>query len=301
MNINRLLNKSSGIKISHIFIHGILILFGLCCTIPILLVFSISMSEEKIIALRGYSIMPVKFSLNAYKYIFKSPEQILNAYAVTITVTLIGAVTGLLLASMLAYVLSRNDYKYKNYSSFFVFFTMLFNGGLVPFYILVSQKLHLKNTIFALILPYLVIPWFVLLMKGFLSVISISIIESAKIDGASEWRIFFRIVIPVAKPGLATVGLFYILMYWNDWWLGLLFIEKPDLVPIQLMLNNVMENIDYLTRNVIQVNVGVEILKLPSLSARMAICTLGMAPVLFVFPFFQKYFVKGLMVGSVKG
>ncbi|MGQ9631006.1 MAG: carbohydrate ABC transporter permease [bacterium] len=178
---------------------------------------------------------------------------------------------------------------------------MLFNGGLVPWYILIVRYLHLKDTLWVLIVPYLVVPWFVLLLRTFFQQIPISLIESAKIDGASEFRIFFSIIVPLSKPALATIGLFICLRYWNDWWLSLLYIEKENLVPLQYMLYRMMANIQFLTSQLTTTAVDIDVGKLPNESARMAMCVLAAGPMLFVFPFFQKYFVKGLTAGALKG
>ncbi|WP_246218325.1 carbohydrate ABC transporter permease [Litoribacterium kuwaitense] len=186
-------------------------------------------------------------------------------------------------------------------TTFYIFFTMLFSGGIVPLYILVTQFLHLGDTIWALILPYLVNPFFVLIMKGFMDQVPFEIVESAKIDGAGEWRIFFKLIIPLTTPALATVGLFTSFLYWNDWWLGLLFIDDQDLVPLQLLLYRIMNTIEFLSNNMHSANVSIDMSQFPSLSARMAMAVLVAGPMLFVFPFFQRFFVKGLTVGSIKG
>lgn len=268
--------------------------------IPMVLVISISLSEEKSLVLNGYRLLPEKFSLMAYELILQSPGQLLKAYGVTIFVTVVGLIASLLITSMVAYSISRRDYRYRRITTMYVLFTMLFSGGLVPFYILVTQYLHLKDTIWALIVPYLVSPFYVLIMKGFLEKLPGEIFESAKVDGASEWRIFFRIVLPLSTPALATVGLFIAFAYWNDWWLGLLFINDQDLVPLQLLLYRIMSTIEFMTNNINTVNVQIDLSQFPSLSARMAMAVLAAGPMMFVFPFFQRFFVAGLTVGSVK-
>jgi putative aldouronate transport system permease protein len=248
----------------------------------------------------GYRLIPKSISWKAYQYIFQSPEIILNAYGITILVTVCGTILSLLITAMLAYSLSRTDFRYRRVASFLVYFTMLFNGGLVPWYIVISQYLHLKDKIAVMIVPYLLSAWFVLLMKGFLQSLPMEIFESAKMDGAREFRIFFRIVLPLSKPGLATVGLFTALMYWNDWWLALLFVDDNRIIPIQLMLNRIMSNLAFLTSELGR-NARIDVSKFPNESARMAMCALAAGPMIFVFPFFQKYFIRGLMVGSIKG
>jgi len=287
--------------ISLIIISIILILFALTCIIPIIAVLSISLSDEMDILRHGYKLIPRKISLTAYQYIFKVPKQIIQAYFISLSVTGVGTALSLFVIAMIAYPLSRRDYKYRNPLAFYIFFTMLFNGGLVPWYILIVRYLHLKDTWWVLVLPYLVTPWFILLLKTFFQQIPISIIESAKLDGASELRIFFTIVVPLSKPALAAIGLFILLRYWNDWWLPLLYIESENLVPLQYMLHRMMANIQFLTQQLRTTQTNIDISKFPNESARMAMCVLAAGPMLFIFPFFQKYFVKGLTVGAIKG
>lgn len=287
--------------ISLIIISIILISFALTCIIPIIAVLSISLSDEMDILRHGYRLIPKKISLTAYEYIFKVPKQIIQGYFISLSVTGVGTALSLFIIALIAYPLSRRDFKYRNPLAFYIFFTMLFNGGLVPWYILIVRYLHLKDTWWVLILPYLVLPWFVLLLKTFFQQIPIGIIESAKLDGASELRTFFTIVVPLSKPALAAIGLFILLRYWNDWWLPLLYIESENLVPLQYMLHRMMANIQFLTQQLRTTQMTIDISKLPNESARMAMCILAAGPMLFIFPFFQKYFVKGLTVGAIKG
>jgi putative aldouronate transport system permease protein len=282
-------------------IHLVFILFSLACIIPLVSVISISLSNETDIIKNGYSLFPRVFDISAYAYILYEPIQIINAFKVSIIVSILGTFISLIVTAGIAYTLSRHDYKFKNPLSFYVFFTMMFNGGLVPTYILLSNYLHLKDTIWVLILPYIAAPWFILLLRSFMQKIPYDIIESCMMDGASEFRIFFQIILPLAKPGLATIALFTILQYWNDWWLSLLFIEKESLVPLQYMLYRMMNNITFLTSSSNQMPPGLSNAVIPSESARMAMAILAAGPMLAVFPFFQQYFVRGLTVGAVKG
>jgi putative aldouronate transport system permease protein len=294
--------ESRGSRItSRLLIHTVMAVFSALCIIPLAAVISISLSSEQAIKLRGYSLIPLDWSPTAYQYIFRSPQGILHAYLITFLVTALGTFLSLLVISLLAYPLSRPDYRYRNKLAFFVFFTMLFNGGLVPWYILIVRILQLKNTLLVLILPYLVIPWFVLLLRTFFKQLPLSLFESARIDGASELRSFFAILLPLSKPALATIGLFICLNYWNDWWLALLYIETEKLVPLQYMLYRMMNNIVFLTSQMTSTAVQIDLSKFPNESARMAMCVLAAGPMLFIFPFFQKYFVRGLMAGSIKG
>lgn len=284
-----------------LLINLVFILFSIACIFPLIAVISVSFSSEEDILKHGYSLFPKSFDLSAYAYVLYKPLQILNAFKVSLLVSFIGTIASLLVIAGIAYPISREDFKLKNKLSFYVFFTMLFNGGLVPTYMLISNYLHLKNTIWVLILPYLAFPWFILILRSFMQKIPHSIIESCMIDGASEFRIFFQIILPLAKPGLATVALFVLLQYWNDWWLSLLYIEKESLVPLQFMLYRMMNNITYLTNASNMMPPGMKDVVLPSESARMAMAILAAGPMLAIFPFFQKYFVKGLTVGAVKG
>lgn len=282
-------------------VYTCLTLFLLLCIIPFIAIVSISLSNEMDIVEHGYRLIPADISLMAYKVIFRNASQLLHSYTISIIVTALGTLISLSVIALLSYPLSRPDFKYKNHLAFYVFFTMLFNGGLVPWYILITRYLHLKNTIWVLIFPYVVIPWFVLLLRTFFQQIPLSIIESAKIDGASELRTFVSIVLPLSKPALATIGLFIALRYWNDWWLSLLYIDVESLIPLQYMLYRMMSNIEFLTRQMNALPMGVDMSNMPTESARMAMCILAAGPMLFVFPFFQKYFVKGITAGALKG
>lgn len=279
-----------------LFVHITLGLIGLACVIPMLLVISVSLSEEKQLALRGYSLLPVGFSTFAYTYILRQPGQILQAYGVTLVVTIAGTLAGLLLCSLLGYALSRKDYRFRGVLSFYVFFTLLFNGGVVPFYVLMTRYLGLKDNILALILPYLVTSWYVLILRTSFSQLPSELLDAARIDGAGEWRIFFQMVLPLSKPVLATIGLFFILRFWNDWFLALLFINVPQLYPLQYLLYVLMANINFLASN--PQTTGVPI---PTQSARMAMAVLAFGPALFSFLLLQKYFVRGITIGGLKG
>jgi putative aldouronate transport system permease protein len=287
-------------SISHFVYILILSIFCLCCIVPILYIISISFSDENQLALYGYKLIPKVFSDYAYKYVLANPQQIISSYSITIMVTVIGTVLSLIITSMLAYTMARKDFKMAGYISFAVFFTMIFNIGLVPWYILIVKYYHINDTLLCLILPYIIVPWNVFLMKGFFNDFPITLIEAAKIDGSTELNTFFKIVVPISKPAFATVGLFIAFMYWNDWWLGMLFIENQALEPIQLMLYQIMNNLQFLT-SIQTTGVSIDLSKLPTETARMAICVFASGPMLFVFPFFQKYFVKGLTIGSIKG
>jgi putative aldouronate transport system permease protein len=282
-------------------IHAVMIVFSALCIIPLIAVLSISLSGEQSIKQQGYTLVPREWSGAAFAHIFRNPQGILHSYLITSIVTSLGTFLSLLVISLLAYPLSRPDYRYRNKVTFYVFFTMLFNGGLVPWYILIVRYLLLKNTLLVLIVPYLVVPWFVLLLRTFFRQLPLSLFESARIDGANELRSYWAILLPLSKPALATIGLFICLNYWNDWWLALLYIESEKLVPLQYMLYRMMNNIVFLTSQMTSTAITIDLSKFPNESARMAMCVLAAGPMLFIFPFFQKYFVRGLMAGSLKG
>lgn len=284
-----------------VFVNSVMIILSILFLVPMVLVISASLTDELTLANGGYSLFPAKFSLMAYQFIVQDPYRILNAYSVTIAVTTIGTLLGLLLMSMLAYALSRKDFGWRKPISFFIFFTMLFNGGLVPTYYMVTQVLHLKNTLLVLILPYLIIPWYVFLLRTFFSSLPHELIEAARIDGASELRIFFQIVLPLSTPVLATVGLFMTLMYWNDWWLSLLYISEPKLFSLQYLLYSIMRNAEFLSSGKAIYTGMLTGVKIPTQTLRMAMVVVAMGPIAIVFLSLQRYFVRGMLVGSIKG
>lgn len=280
----------------------VLTLVSISVVIPFLLIVSSSLTSPQTLNLHGYTLIPPHFSWIAYRYIFHYPAVILRSYGVTITITIVGTVGAVLLTSMTGYALSRKDFRFVRPMTFYVFFTMLFSGGLVPYYILMTHYLHLENSIFSMIIPGLLTPFNVLIMKGFLAKIPLEIIESAKMDGASEFRIFFRIVIPLSTPALATLALLISFAYWGEWYNALLFINNQNLVPLQLMLYNIMNTVNFLATNPAAAATGlnVNVSNLPTISAQMAMVVLAAGPMMVVFPFFRRYFVQGLTVGSLK-
>ena len=286
---------------SRVVIYSILILICLICVIPIITVVSISFSSDMAIIKEGYGVLPKDFSLDAYKYALKDIEAILRSYGVSLFVTVTGCVFGLVFNAMIAYVLSRKDYKYRKQLTIFLIIPMVLNGGLVPTYIWISKYLHLKNTIWVMILPMLIVPWFIILLRTFFSQIPPSLMEAATVDGASELTIFVRIVLPLAKPALATVGMFITLNYWNDWFLPLMYVDNSELYNLQYRLYLMMRDVQEMIRNSASSGMGIGIADLPTESMRMAMCVIAAGPMLMIFPFFQKYFVKGLTVGGVKG
>jgi len=287
---------------SNLVIHLFFILLSIAIVAPFVLIVSVSLTDEKALAEFGYSFLPSKFSLVAYEFILQSPAVLLRAYGNTIFITIAGTILSLLVTSMIAYTISRRDYKFRVPVTVYIFFTMLFSGGLVPFYILMTQYLQLKDSLWAIILPGMLSPFYVLIMKGFMSKIPYELIESAKVDGASEWRIFFRMILPLSTPALATLGLFIAFNYWNEWFNALLFIDNDKLVPLQLLLVRIMNTLDFLRNNSQYIqSLGLDMSQLPNESMRMALVILVAGPMMFIFPFFQKYFVQGMTVGSLKG
>ena len=283
------------------FLHLFFILLSIVFIVPILSVVFIAFTSEQSISAQGYPFFFREFDTTAFKYILDNPATILNSYKVTILVSFGGTLLYLIVASMAAYVISRRDFRFAQKITFFFFFTMLFNGGLVPSYILIANTLHLKNTYAALILPSLCNVWYLMMLKTFMRDIPTEIIESARIDGAGHGTIYLRFVLPLSKPALATVGMLTLLDFWNSWQPAMLYISDKEMYPLQymlqVMLRNIMEILKDMQNNVALGNMA----SIPSESTRMAMCILAVGPMLFIFPFFQKYFTRGLTVGAVKG
>jgi putative aldouronate transport system permease protein len=283
------------------------LLFGLIAItmiFPLALVLIASFTDEQAIMADGYSFFPAKWSLDAYHYLFAiNPDAIVQSYGITISVTLIGMTTSLLLTALLAYPLSRAALPFRTALSFFVFFTILFNGGLVPWYLVYSQIFDIRDTIWALIIPGLMLNGFnVLIMRTFFSsTIPPALIESAYIDGAGEFRIFAQFVVPLSKPVFATIGLFNTLAYWNDWFNSLVFLTKAKLYSLQYLLNMSLLNIQFLSQKSQSSNASSLMEIVPTETIRMAMAMIGMGPIILAYPFFQKYFVKGLTIGAIKG
>jgi putative aldouronate transport system permease protein len=288
---------------THWLLHLVFIFIACTTILPIILVFMVSITDETTIAQNGYSFFPHKISFEAYRYLFLDSMTIIRAYGVTIFITIVGTIVGLMLTALLAYPISRRDFPYKNMLTFFVFFTMLFNGGLVPWYLVFTKLIPLKDTIWSLIIPGLLLNgFFVLIMRTFFAnSIPMAIIESAYMDGASETRIFFRIVLPLSTPVLATIGLFNTLGYWNDWFNSLVFLTDSKYYSLQYLLNKILLNIQFLSQNSRNNNASQIMATLPTETVRMAMAIIGVGPIVLAYPFFQKYFVKGLTVGAVKG
>ncbi|WP_054027323.1 carbohydrate ABC transporter permease [Bacillus sp. FJAT-28004] len=281
----------------------IMMTLSIACLIPFILLIMSSIASEDSIIQHGYSFFPVEFSLDAYDYLWHHGSELGRAYGITILVTVIGTAVSLAITSMLAYPLSRSDMPLKYFWSFLVFFTLLFNGGFVPSYLIYTQIFDIKNTIWALIVPGLLMNGFnVLLVRTFFKTsIPSALIEAASIDGASEIKIFYRIVLPLSLPIMVTIGLFQTITYWNDWFNGLTYITDSKYFSIQMILNKMITDIEFLTSNSnLAGNASQELAQIPSTSVRMAIAVIGVLPIMIAYPFFQKYFIKGITIGSVK-
>ncbi|MEK5240418.1 carbohydrate ABC transporter permease [Paenibacillus sp. FSL L8-0470] len=277
-----------------------LIFLAILCIFPFVLVVSSSFTEENKIITEGYQFIPTAFSTEAYSILFKYPEQMIQAYLVTIGVTIIGTLLGLFLTSMTAYALSRKDFKWRNKFSFFFFFTTLFSGGLVPWYLLMVNYLDMKDTLAALVIPMMLNVFYIIVMKSFMGSIPEAIVESAKIDGAGDFKIYARLILPLSKPALATIGLFLALAYWNDWYNALLFISNENLMPLQYYLYKMLGNMDGMRKAMMGAG-AVVTTSIPTESLKMAMTVVATGPILLAYPFVQKYFVQGLTIGAVKG
>jgi ABC-type sugar transport system, permease component len=278
------------------FLIGIL---AIICLVPFILLISGSFTAEQVIRIKGYSILPREFSLEAYRIIFKYPEKIIRAYGVSIFISVVGTATGLFITTMASYVISRKDFLYRNFFSFFFYFTTLFNGGMVSTYIFYIQYLHLKNSYLALILPGLFNVFYLLIMRTFVTTIPAALAESARIDGAGEFTIFIKIILPLLKSGLATIGLFMLLAYWNDWYNAMLYLNTPAKYPLQYMLYDMLMQTQALAR--IASMAGIKVQDMPTNSLKLAMAVIATGPIILAYPFVQKYFVKGITIGSVKG
>lgn len=281
----------------------ILTVLVIVAMLPILLIVVASFSSETSLIRNGYSFWPESWSLDAYYYMVKQGVMIARAYGVSFFVTIVGTALSVFLTNMLAYPMSRKSFKYRNVLAFFVFFTMLFNGGIVPSYIMWTKFFHIKDTIWALIIPnYLVTAFNVILVKNYYqNSIPDSLIEAAQLDGASELKIFFKVMLPLAVPTVATISLFTGICYWNDWTNGLYYINNEKLYSIQQLLMKIMNNIQALRSNSNAALLGTGAVELPGTSIRMAMAVIGILPIMIIYPFVQRYLVKGVVVGAVKG
>ncbi|MCC3374000.1 carbohydrate ABC transporter permease [Cohnella sp. REN36] len=282
-------------------VAALVALFSLACLFPFLMVVSGSLSTEKDIVDHGYALLPRHLTLDSYRILFLGSNRIVDAYGISVTVTVVGTILSLVVTSMGAYVMARRSFKYRNILSIYVIVTMLFNGGLVPWYIICVRYLDLKDTLWAMILPPLANAFNMFLIRNFMLSMPEDLHESAKMDGAGEFRIYWQLIVPLAKPVLATVGLFVALGYWNDWFLGLMFVDKQELQPLQLLLRTLISNVEFLKSSSNAAAMQRISNQIPSESMKMALTVVTIGPIVFLYPFLQRYFVQGLMVGAVKG
>lgn len=282
--------------ISYVFV----ITFALLCLFPFIVLVSSSFTTEKSIITTGYNLWPRESSINAYKLVLADPDRILGSYLVTIILTFTGTFIGLFFISMAGYALQRPDFEYRNKITFFVYFTTLFTGGLVPYYLLITRYLKLKDNYLAVLLPLLMNPWLIILMKNFMKSIPFSITESAKMDGATDFRIYLSLVLPLAKAGLATVGLFLALGYWNEWYNSMLFLS-PNVKyrPLQLLLYNIITSAEFVKNSAAASNIPPQ--DVPAETMKMAAAVIATGPIIILYPFVQKYFIAGITIGAVKG
>ncbi|AEI42394.1 carbohydrate ABC transporter permease [Paenibacillus mucilaginosus] len=286
-------------KAIDLFSYLFMAIFSIFCIVPFILLISSSLSDEKAVQATGFVLFPKEFSLFAYKVIFQD-NAIFNAYKTTIIFTVLGTVLCLILTSAMAYALSVKTFTHRNKIAFFVYFTMLFNGGLIPSYLLIAKYLGLRDNILVYILPVLINPFNMFLLRNFFKQIPDSLAESAKIDGANDIYILYKIILPLAKPALATIGLFYGLGFWNEWFTATLYIDNKDLYSLQYLIMKVLREVDFMNQmNEMQGVMANYVV--PTNTARMATAVVTVGPIIFVYPFIQKYFVKGLVVGAVKG
>ena len=294
------IRKDKSQIIINVLTYLLVTVFCFVCIMPFWMIIASSFATEESIRRSGFTLWPSDFSTFSYELLFRSPDQMIGAYAVTIGLTLVGTLIGLFIVSMTGYALQRRDFPYRNGIMFYIYFTSLFSAGLVPFYLLMVQYLNLRDSYFAILLPLLMSPWLIVLMKNFVKAIPHEITESGKIDGAGDFRIFYSLILPNLKPALATIGLFLALSYWNEWYYSSLFLTtKVEYRPLQYHLYNVINKVASLKNSIAGSNVVIT--DLPGETLKMATAVIATGPIILLYPFVQKYFVAGLTVGAVKG
>ena len=287
-----------------IFANASMIILMLCCVLPFILLIMASITDEATLTLYGYSFFPRKINFRAYDYLFQSAGRIVRAYGITILVPAVGTTLNVMMTMFMAYLLSKQDLPGRSFLSFFIFFTMLFSGGMVPSYIVWSQYMHVGDSLRGLIFPNLALGAYnVILMRTYFTTnVPRDILEAAEMDSCSELGMLFRIAIPLSKPMLSTVGLFSALAYWNDWINGLYYLtRRGDLYSIQNVLNSMMSNVQFLKENTLDASSAQITTQIPTSGVRMAIAVISVVPIMIIYPFFQKAFIKGIVIGGVKG
>jgi multiple sugar transport system permease protein/putative aldouronate transport system permease protein len=292
------IKMSNGEKIYSIIVYLLAGLFCVFCLYPFAIILGSSFETEANFAKYGFSIIPKDFTTQAYKVVL-GDSQIYRAYGVTIFTTVFGTILSLVMTVLMAYPLSLKKLKYRNVITFFTYFTMLFSGGLVPTYLLISKTLNLTNSIWVLILPVAFSAWNMFLLRNFFAGIPKELSESAYIDGAGDFTVLWKIILPVSKPGLATIGLFYALSYWNQWFNAMLYIDNSKLFPLQYLLMKMLRNMDAMKE--MARTVGMSVGEVPANSLRMATTVVVIGPIVLLYPYAQKYFTSGLTVGAIKG
>jgi putative aldouronate transport system permease protein len=286
-------------KIFNVVSVIVLTLLSAFCLFPFLLMISGSFTTQESILLHGYSLIPKEFSTKAYEILFQSPQSLIDAYGVTIFVTVVGTFFSLFFMSMGAYVLASKEFRYRNSVSFFFYFTTIFGGGLVPWYIFCIKALNFRNNLLSMILPTVVNVTYMLVLKSYMRSIPEALYESAKLDGAGDWTIYFNIALPLSKAGMATVALFMALGYWNDWYNAMLFIDNERMFPLQYFLNNILTKANAM--KAAAARSGIVVKDLPSEPMKLAMTVVATGPIILLYPFLQKFFVKGVTIGAVKG
>ena len=283
-----------------VVVNTVLIILSLMCVMPFILLLSSSITSETALVKTGYRFWPTEIDLSAYKYLLMDSTSIVRGYAISFFVTIVGTLTSLMLTTLYAYPLSRKNLPGRNIFAFYIFFTMLFNGGLVPGYMMWTQMFHIKNTIFPLIVPGLLLNAFnVIMMRTYFTTnIPEEVLEAARIDGGGELYILTKVVLPMSKPIIVTLVLLIGLSYWNDWLNGLYYVNRDNLYSIQVLLKKMLDDIEMIKK---AYAAGASTMKMHSISIRMAVAVMGALPIMCVYPFFQKYFVKGIVIGAVKG
>ncbi|MDY3929512.1 MAG: carbohydrate ABC transporter permease [Clostridia bacterium] len=293
--------KKKKISVGRIILNAIMIIMSLGYIVPILLMISISFTKESLITQNGYSLIPEQWVLDAYKIVFRNPTQIINSYKVTIAYSVLATMIAVIVQTLMAYPLARNNFHQKKFITVYLMITMFFSGGIVPSYILNTQYLHLGNTFWIYIFPGLMSAWNVILFKTYFKGLPDSLIEAAKLDGASELKIYRSIIMPLSLPIIACIAFTMLLGKWNDWNTSLLYIRNNKLYSLQYLLQRIMNETDYIRKMSGTENEALVGNEIPAESMRYAIAVIAAGPMMIVFPFFQKYFAKGLVVGSVKG
>lgn len=281
--------------------HAVLIFFVIICVVPFFIIVSNSLVSESTFDKYGFTIFPKEFSLEAYRIAFKNPADILESYKITVLITVTGTLGGMFLMTIFAYAISRPEFKLRNILSFFIYFTMLFSGGMVASYIWYTKYLGLYNNILVLILPTMVSPFNILILRSACKAIPDSLIENARMEGASEYRIFCTIILPLCKAAIATIALFTIFAYWSSWYESMLYMDSGKNTTIQYYLTRILRNVEFTEKTNETMGGVIQFDEPPKEAVRMAICIIAAGPAMVIFPFFQKYFSKGVVVGSVKG